>query len=515
MKKYKLLLLALVISLIFSPLPKRVHAQTDAPVVRAVLFYSPTCPHCQQVIKETLLPLIDKYGDQLQILAIDVTKPLGQQLFLVALDKFKIESAGVPFLVIEDTHMIGSVEIPEKFPGLIESYLAQGGSVWPDIPGLESLLNGDSNTPVPTATPLPIVHAVLFYRGTCSHCQKIIEEVIPPLQKEYGKQLHIFNIDVSTAQGNALYDAAIERFSIERIGVPTLIIDTHVLVGGEEIQQSLAGLIEGYLGQGGITWPDISGLEETISQAAEATASTAITPAQAGTLQTPPVSATVSSASALPTRAPGIIPLETGTSTWLDRFARDRSGNLMAVLVLMGMLASVVWAITTFKKDAGDSIRGGWAFMIPILCVLGLGVAGYLAYVETTQATAVCGPIGDCNTVQQSEYARLFGILPIGVLGMIGYIGIIIAWFVARNARNDLADLATLSLFAMTAFGTLFSIYLTFLEPFVIGATCAWCLTSSVLMTALMLLSARLLKVSAFEQVMVAFSSLKILPNRI
>jgi uncharacterized membrane protein len=41
----------------------------------------------------------------------------------------------------------------------------------------------------------------------------------------------------------------------------------------------------------------------------------------------------------------------------------------------------------------------------------------------------------------------------------------------------------------MTVVGTLFSIYLTFLEPFVIGATCAWCLTSAVLMTVLMLLS--------------------------
>jgi uncharacterized membrane protein len=41
----------------------------------------------------------------------------------------------------------------------------------------------------------------------------------------------------------------------------------------------------------------------------------------------------------------------------------------------------------------------------------------------------------------------------------------------------------------MTAFGLAFSIYLTFLEPFVIGATCAWCLTSAIVMTALFWLS--------------------------
>jgi uncharacterized membrane protein len=36
----------------------------------------------------------------------------------------------------------------------------------------------------------------------------------------------------------------------------------------------------------------------------------------------------------------------------------------------------------------------------------------------------------------------------------------------------------------------MFSIYLTFLEPFVIGATCIWCLTSAVIITLIMLLSA-------------------------
>jgi uncharacterized membrane protein len=117
-------------------------------------------------------------------------------------------------------------------------------------------------------------------------------------------------------------------------------------------------------------------------------------------------------------------------------------------------------------------------------------VAGYLAYVETTQVEAVCGPVGDCNTVQQSEYARLFGILPIGVMGLAGYVGILAAWLVVRFVKTNLADMASLALFGMTAIGTLFSIYLTFLEPFVIGATCAWCLTSAILMTTLMLLSA-------------------------
>jgi uncharacterized membrane protein len=51
-------------------------------------------------------------------------------------------------------------------------------------------------------------------------------------------------------------------------------------------------------------------------------------------------------------------------------------------------------------------------------------------------------------------------------------------------------DQARVTLFALALVGTVFSIYLTFLEPFVIGATCAWCLTSSVVVTVLLWLSA-------------------------
>ena len=43
----------------------------------------------------------------------------------------------------------------------------------------------------------------------------------------------------------------------------------------------------------------------------------------------------------------------------------------------------------------------------------------------------------------------------------------------------------------MSYLGTLFSIYLTVLEPFVIGATCLWCLSSAVIMTVIMWLAAK------------------------
>jgi uncharacterized membrane protein len=162
------------------------------------------------------------------------------------------------------------------------------------------------------------------------------------------------------------------------------------------------------------------------------------------------------------------------------------------VVTLAGMIVSIFGAALAWRAKPGthkESPAPTWRWLIPLLCLVGIGVAGYLSYVETAQVEAVCGPVGDCNTVQQSEYARLFGVLPIGILGMLGYVLILLAWAVARFGKGKPVIYARLALLGLAALGVLFSIYLTFLEPFVIGATCAWCLTSAIIMTVLLWLS--------------------------
>jgi uncharacterized membrane protein len=160
-----------------------------------------------------------------------------------------------------------------------------------------------------------------------------------------------------------------------------------------------------------------------------------------------------------------------------ERFRRDLAGNSLSVLVLLAMAAAI--AATPWRiRATGDRPTLGLA--VPTVAVVGMGVATYLTYIEASGATAVCGPVGDCNTVQQSPYAVLFGILPVGALGLVGYVAIIVAWLLARYGAARVATRATLAVCAMALGGTVFSIYLTALEPFVIGATCAWCLTSAV-----------------------------------
>ncbi len=128
--------------------------QVSPPVVRAVLFFSPTCPHCQVVMTETLPPIMSQYGDRLEILAVDVTKEGGQSLYQAAVETLGIPDArrGVPTLVVGSTVLVGSFEIPDQFPGLIDAGLANGGVDWPAIPELLAGLPDEVTPPQePTA----------------------------------------------------------------------------------------------------------------------------------------------------------------------------------------------------------------------------------------------------------------------------------------------------------------------------------------------------------------------------
>lgn len=304
----------------------------------------------------------------------------------------------------------------------------------------------------------PVVHAVLFYSTSCPHCKEVIEVLLPELDKKYGSQLQIFGVNTYTEEGAALYYSYIDIYEVpsEMEGVPALVVGDQFMVGSRDIPTRFPDIIEEGLAAGGIDWPPIEGLAEAMS---------------------------------------GVSNPDNGSSsvsegmTLKEKFAGDLAGNILSVVVLAGMLGAVVFAGFNLNKPTGKPKFQFPTWLIPVLSVVGIGIAGYLAYVEVNQVEAVCGPIGNCNTVQQSSYATLFGILPVGVLGVLGYIAIIISWLAGTLDLTRYNHLFTLSLWLFTLFGTLFSIYLTFLEPFVIGATCMWCLTSAVIMTILFLVA--------------------------
>jgi uncharacterized membrane protein len=305
----------------------------------------------------------------------------------------------------------------------------------------------------------PVVHAVLFYSPSCSHCQHVIEEVLPPLFETYGDRLQIVGIDVTVAEGSALYASAIDALAVpeDHRGVPMLFVGDDVLVGSTEIPDVFPGLIEQGLAQGGIGWPAIPGLPEMLGEPVSGTPDVPAPPAE--------------------------------PTTVTERLQQDPVGNTLAIVVLLGVVLSLVavaarWVLHVAVREGSFA-----SWLVPLLALIGMGVASYLTIIELSGDPAVCGPVGDCNAVQQSPYAFLFGLIPVGALGVIGFGFIILTWGATRYLPGRAHDLLQVALFAMTLIGTLFSIYLTFLEPFVIGATCAWCLTSAILQTVLLWLT--------------------------
>jgi uncharacterized membrane protein/thiol-disulfide isomerase/thioredoxin len=320
-----------------------------------------------------------------------------------------------------------------------------------------------------------VVHAVLFYSPTCPHCHKVIEEHLIPLQEKYGERLVILSINTLQPEGRRLYSTAMDRFEIadEDRGVPALVVGTALLQGGREIPESFPGIVNQGLILGGIDWPEMPGLQQMLE--AKGMATPASKAAEAIEPSPSPVVEKGSAGHDLK-KALDFQP------TLADKWARDPIGNSLALVVLAGMLFSVVFL--GYRAMSPTSHQAPWPrWSIPVLLPIGMGVAAYLSFVEVNQVAAVCGPVGDCNAVQQSPYATLFGVIPMAVLGLAAYIAVGLSWALQHYGPHRWRRLGAISVLALTLCGTLFSIYLTFLEPFVIGSTCLWCLTSAIVMT--------------------------------
>jgi uncharacterized membrane protein len=111
-----------------------------------------------------------------------------------------------------------------------------------------------------------------------------------------------------------------------------------------------------------------------------------------------------------------------------------------------------------------------------VLAMGGIGVATYIAIAESGGGAPKCLAGGHgCQAVAQSSYSHLAG-MNVAVLGIAGYVALLVAALLP-------GDSARFGGFACGLIGFGFSLYLTYLELFVIDAICQWCVASAVLMT--------------------------------
>ena len=119
-----------------------------------------------------------------------------------------------------------------------------------------------------------------------------------------------------------------------------------------------------------------------------------------------------------------------------------------------------------------------------LLALVGLFVAIYLTLFKLGVIGQLVCAVGSCETVQLSQWATFLG-LPVAAWG-IGYYVVVLA-LALGGTLGRWEDSATLPLamVLVTAWGAVFSLWLTWLELFVIHAICQWCVVSALLSVAL------------------------------
>lgn len=106
--------------------------------------------------------------------------------------------------------------------------------------------------------------------------------------------------------------------------------------------------------------------------------------------------------------------------------------------------------------------------------VAGIGalVSAYLTWVHYSGDLALCIGVGGCEAVQTSRFS-VVGTVPVALIGLAGFVAIL-AVALAR-LRHDAPAWADTALFGLSLAATLYVAYLTYIELFVLGAVCPWC----------------------------------------
>lgn len=126
--------------------------------------------------------------------------------------------------------------------------------------------------------------------------------------------------------------------------------------------------------------------------------------------------------------------------------------------------------------------------IVAALALAGIFVSLYLTLYKLGIIGELSCSIGSCETVNTSRWSRFLG-LPVAAWGLMFYFDVFAIAVISTFPRFDDQRGFSIVLVAEAAIGVLFSAWLTYLELGVIHAICIWCVTSAVIVTAILLVS--------------------------
>jgi cytochrome c biogenesis protein CcdA/thiol-disulfide isomerase/thioredoxin len=260
---------------LFGPVgPPAVKAElTGDGIVRLVFVWSEECSHCHDVMENVLPPLVEKYGDQLEIAAIETSSSTSAyEVYLAAIDAYKVppQRQGWPAIFIGDTHLLGSQEIRERLEALILDYLEQGGVAFPPIPGLAYITGGSTEAlalePGADDASAEPIYLAYFYQTGCQDCDRVSGD-LDYLRSRFPQLIvEAYNV----RDHAALCEWLCERADVpesHRLTAPTVFVGDDYVLEEDLDARSLEDLLVAYSPEGsGRVWENWEASAEDVAE---------------------------------------------------------------------------------------------------------------------------------------------------------------------------------------------------------------------------------------------------------
>lgn len=165
-------------------------------------------------------------------------------------------------------------------------------------------------------------------------------------------------------------------------------------------------------------------------------------------------------------------------------------GFWLSFVGLLGFIVQIFLPRPAHIKTSLQSIRNAQLLSYVTLAIA-IAVSGYLSWLKLSSEIAMCieGSVFDCGTVLNSAYSEIGGI-PIAWLGLA--VNLIVAVLFVLEKRIEFFETYSPALvFGLVLFAFLFSVYLVYVQAFLILAYCPWCLGHEALITILFAMSIR------------------------
>ncbi len=131
-----------------------------------------------------------------------------------------------------------------------------------------------------------------------------------------------------------------------------------------------------------------------------------------------------------------------------------------------------------------------------VLSLIGFLDTLYLTYEHFTGSAVNCALLTGCDKVLTSQYSTIIGI-PLALLGMIYYL--VVLALATHLVQSGLKKVFNLMLLVISC-GFLFSLWLVFLQIFVLKALCTYCLISALDTTILFVLGLFFAKIKGLKE---------------